>query len=264
MTRRRCSFARYPAFLAAILWVTDSQWSISPIQAALSLITVVVTVVIARRVVGPTAGLMAGVLVALDPLHFALSGSILTEGLASLLLISIVAAGVPVFLRTAERVQARYVFALGALIAVATMVRPTTYYLPAIVLVLLTVRFWRLPWRTMLLVLLAFLSPIVAVVGGWQVRNHYAVNSWQVAGAPAATLYCYHAAEVEGQATDQGTRATRQRLRCNPSGWDDLRNVCPSWWPCDARQPLAHGPGFDEMRDRGTAILRQHPVETAE
>src|SRR5205807_5221725 len=89
----------YPGLLAAILWVTDSQWSISPIQAALSVLPVLVTVFVGRRVIGATAAMLAGVLVALDPLQFALSGTILTETLATLTLITIVAAGVAVFVR---------------------------------------------------------------------------------------------------------------------------------------------------------------------
>jgi hypothetical protein len=65
----------YPAVLTAILWVTNSQWSLSPIQAALSVLPVLVTVFVGRRVIGPTAAMLAGAFVALDPLQFALSGS---------------------------------------------------------------------------------------------------------------------------------------------------------------------------------------------
>jgi hypothetical protein len=253
----------YPIFLAAILWLTNSVWSISPIQAALSVFTVVGVVVVGRRTIGPTAGLLAGVLVALDPLQFAASGTILTESLASLVVVGIAAAGAAVFIRPPENVQVRAVVALGALIAAATMVRPTTYYFPAVVVVLLVVRFRHLPRRSMLPLIMAFLLPIVVVAGGWVVRNHDAVNSWQVSGAQAAALYCWHGAAVEARATGEGIRAARERLQCEPGGFD-LAAVCPSWWACQARRPLADGPSWDEMGRRGTKILVQHPVQTAE
>jgi 4-amino-4-deoxy-L-arabinose transferase-like glycosyltransferase len=253
----------YPLFLAAILWVTDSQWSISPIQAASTLITVLLVVMIGRKVISPAAGLLAGIFVAVDPLQFALSGTILTESLTSLLVVGIAGAAIPVFVRQPERVQARHVVALAVLIAAATLVRPTTFYFPAVVVVLLVVRFWRVPRRSLLALGLAFLVPTVVIVGAWNVHNHERVRSWQISGSQALTIYCWHAAEVEARVSGVGVKEARRRLECSPGGWDDLASGCPSWWACDARQPLADGPSWDEMNRRGVRILREHPTQTA-
>ncbi len=91
------------------------------------------------------------------------------------------------------------------------MVRPTTYYFPPIVIVLLLCRFWRLGWQKVLVSLLAFVLPIVVVVGGWQLRNHDAVNSWQVSGSAAVTVYCYNAAAVEAKVTHRSVGVTRAK-----------------------------------------------------
>jgi 4-amino-4-deoxy-L-arabinose transferase-like glycosyltransferase len=254
----------YPAFLAAILWVTDSTWSISPIQAALSLLTILLVVFIGHRVISPAAGVVAGVLVALDPLQFASSGTILTESLFTLMLVGGIAAGIPVLLRPEQQVRPIHLAALGAVIAIATMVRPTTYYLPIVVLVLLAVRFWNLAWRSTLALLIAFALPIALVVGGWMVRNYDEVGSWQLSGSAAITLYCWHGAEVEARDSGVSMQEARKQLQCPPGGWDDLRTVCPSWWACDADQPLADGASWDEMGDRGIDILTDHPFLTAE
>jgi 4-amino-4-deoxy-L-arabinose transferase-like glycosyltransferase len=254
----------YPAFLAAILWVTDSRWSISAIQATLSVSAVLVTVFVGRRVIGPTAAMLAGVLVALDPLQFALSGTILTETLATLMLVSIVAFGVVVFVRRPEEVKVRHFFVLGASLAAATMVRPTTYYFPPIVVILLLWRFRRLGWRRLIVSLLAFVLPIVVVVGGWELRNHYAVDSWQLSGSAAVTIYCYNAAAVEAKVTGRSVHATRVELGCHPGGWDDLAASCPSWWGCNVPHRLANGRGFDEMNSRGFHIVTRHPFQSAE
>ena len=254
----------YPAVLAAILWLTNSQWAISPIQAALSLLTVVVTVLVGRRMIGPTAGLVAGVVVALDPLQFALSGTILTESLTSLVMIGLVAVGATVFARRPERVHPAFVFALGALIALATMFRPTTWFYPVVVLVLLAVRFRRRRPLAVLVLLLVFALPIVAVVGAWQVHNHYAVNSWQVSGSAGVTLYCYNAAAVQAKVTGRGIEGVRRELGCDRGGWQNLKTACPPFWNCNVAHPLANGPGFDEMSSKGLNILERHPVETTE
>ena len=140
----------YPMLLAAILWVTGSEWAISPIQAALSLGTVLLVVYVGRRIIGGNAGMLAGVLVALDPLQFAPSGTILTESLASFTLIGVVAAGIPVFVTRPTQVRLRSVAVLGVVIAAATLVRPTTFYFPVLVVLMLAVRFFRLPVRSLL------------------------------------------------------------------------------------------------------------------
>jgi 4-amino-4-deoxy-L-arabinose transferase-like glycosyltransferase len=252
----------YPAVLAAILWLTNSRWAISPIQAALSILTVVGTLVVVRRILGPAAGLVAALIVALDPLQFALSGTILTESLTSLMLVGVAAAGAVVFIRRPERVSMPWVAALGLLIAVATMFRPTMWFFPLVVLVLLAIHFRAVPPRALLTVLLVFALPIVAVVGGWQVRNHYAVHSWQVSGTAGIVMYCYNAAAVEAKVDGTSVPTARRKLGCAPNGFD-LAVVCPSFWACDAKHPLADGHGFDEMSSRGVHILTRHPVQTA-
>lgn len=252
----------YPSVLAAILWVTNSQWAISPIQAALSVLTVLVTLLVGRRLLGPTAGMIAALIVALDPLQFALSGTILTESLTSLLLIGIVAVGAIVFVRRPERVRVLSVVALGALVAIATMFRPTTWFFPVVVVVLLAIQFRRLPRRALVTVFLAFLLPIVAVVGGWQVRNHYAVHSWEVSGSAGVTLYCYNAASVNARVAGTTLATARRKLGCNADG-PNLQGVCPTFWDCTVKHPLANGPGYDEMSRKGLHIMVKHPVQTA-
>jgi 4-amino-4-deoxy-L-arabinose transferase-like glycosyltransferase len=254
----------YPAALAAVWWVTGSQWALSPIQAGLGIITIALVVLVGRRVAGTSVGLLAGVLVALDPLQFALSGTLLSEMLDGLLLAAVVAVAGLVFVRTPKHVRPVHLAALGLTIAAATMVRPTLWFFPVIAVGLVVWHFRSLPRRKLIGLVLAFILPIAVVVGGWEVRNHRAVGSWQLAGTAGVTLYCYNAAEVNAHATGVSLKASRRDLGCNPSGWDDLKKSCPSWWGCDVQHPLANGKGFDEMSHRGVRIMARHPVETAE
>jgi 4-amino-4-deoxy-L-arabinose transferase-like glycosyltransferase len=255
----------YPAFLAAIMWVTGSEWAISPIQAALSAVTVVTIVLVGRRLMGVAAGLVAGALVVLDPLQFMASGTILTEGITSLTIAAIAAVGVLVFaLRTPDDVHIGAVFGLGALVAVATMVRPTMWFYPAVLLVLLAIRFRSVPRRALVARLLVFLLPIVVVVGGWQYRNHSTVDSWQLSGATGLLLYCSNAAQIDARTTGTSMDATQQRLGCPESG-EDPDGACTSTtgWTCRVPDPDANGQGFDEWNRLGLEIMADHPVQTA-
>src|SRR5207244_3023625 len=159
--------------------------------------------------------------------------------------------GVFVFARRTDQVRPRVVAALGTVTAAAIMVRPAMYFFPIVALVFLALRFRNRPRRRLLALLSAFAMPIVIVAGGWQVRNHYAVNSWQIAGAGAVTIYCYDAAAVQAKVADNGMASARRQLGCNPTGWDNLAKACPTWWGCDVPHPLGRGKSFDEMNRRG-------------
>jgi len=253
----------YPAFLAAILWVTSSDWTISPIQAATSAVTVAAVVLVGWRLIGRTAGLVAGALLVLDPLQFMASGTILTEGVASIAVAAIAVVGLLVFgRRRARDVPMGAVLGLGALVALATMVRPTMWFYPAILLVLLGIRFRDVPRRALVTRLLAFLIPILLVVGGWQVRNHSAVDSWQLSGATGLLLYCSNGARIEARTTGATMRAVRQRLGCPTTG-EDPDGDCTSTegWTCRTPDPGASGQGFDEWNRRGLEIMADHPAQ---
>ena len=255
----------YPAFLVPILWLTDSEWAISPIQAVISLLGVVAIVWMGWRLVGLATGLIAGVLLLLDPLQFRASGTILTEGVATVTMVAIVAVGVLVFaVRRPREVPTPVVLGLGALVAAAAMVRPTMWFYPVMLLTLLAARFRRLGWRALLARLLAFALPIVVVLGGWQIRNHNAVGSWQLSGAPGLNLYCSNAAEIEARQAGISFEAARRQLGC-PTSFDNPEGICTSTVgsSCRIPDPDARGQGLDEWSRRGLAIMRDHPFQTA-
>jgi 4-amino-4-deoxy-L-arabinose transferase-like glycosyltransferase len=255
----------YPAFLAPILWITGSEWAISPIQAAFSAMTVAAVVLVGWRLLGRTAGLVAGALLVLDPLQFMASGTVLTEGIASVTIAAIAVVGLLVFgRRRARDVPVGALFGLGALVALATMVRPTMWFYPAVLLVLLGIRFRDVPRRALIIRLLAFMAPILLVVGGWQLRNHSEVDSWQLSGATGLLLYCSNGARIEARTTGATMLAARERLGC-PTEGEDPDGDCASTegWTCRIPDPAARGQGFDEWNRRGLQIMTDHPVQAA-
>jgi 4-amino-4-deoxy-L-arabinose transferase-like glycosyltransferase len=253
----------YPAFLAPILWLTDSEWAISPIQAALSLVAVATTVLVGWRLFGKTVALVAGAVVALDPLQFFAAGTVMTESLTTNILTAIVAVGAMVFaLRRPRDVPLVAVLALGVLVAVATMVRPTFWFYPAVLLALLAARFRGLRWRALVTRSLVFLLPIVVVVGGWQLRNHSAVDSRQVSGISDINLYCYNAAEVEANVAGISYDTARRRLGC-PTEYPNPNGLCTRTvgYGCWMPDPGADGQGFNEWGRKGLDIMFDHPAQ---
>ncbi len=254
----------YPVFLASILWLTDSEWAASVIQSILSLVAVVAVLWVGRRLVGVATALVAGVVVALDPLQFAAAGTLLTESVTAVVLAAMVAVGAVVFsLREPAQVPPVAVFALGGLAAVATMVRPTFWFYPGVVVVLLVARLRRLPRRTLVARLSVFLLPVVVVVGGWQLRNHARVGSWQVSAVPSITLYCDNAAQVEANLSGESLGSVLDRFGCPFRDRPDTDCERQAGWSCWVPDPGAPGQGFDEMGREARAILLDHPVQTA-
>jgi 4-amino-4-deoxy-L-arabinose transferase-like glycosyltransferase len=253
----------YPVFLASILWLTDSRWAISPIQAIVSLVAVAAVVWVGRRLIGPSAGLVAGAVVVLDPLQFVASGTLLSEGLAAVVMSATVAVAAVVFaLRSPAEVPPAAVFALGALAAAATMVRPSFWFYPAVIVILLAVRLRHLPRRTLVAQLLVFVVPIALVVGGWQLRNHERVGSWQVSAVPSINLYCDNAAEVTANVSGESVGSVMDRFGC--PGEEDLDTDCErqAGWACWVPDPDAPGQGFDDLGREARQILLDHPVQT--
>jgi hypothetical protein len=255
----------YPAFLGSILWLTDSEWALSVLQSIVSLVAVGAVVWALRRLIGMVPALVAGAVVAVDPLQFVASGTLLTESLAAVVLAAMVAVGAVVFaLRRPADVPPLAVFALGVLAAAATMVRPTYWLYPGVIVVLLVGRLRRLPRRALATQLVVFLLPIAAVVGGWQLRNHERVGSWQVSAAQSIVLYCDDAAQVEADLSGERLEAVEHRFGC-PFNKNDLDTDCErqAGWACWVPDPDAPGQGFDELGREGRQILLDHPVESA-
>jgi 4-amino-4-deoxy-L-arabinose transferase-like glycosyltransferase len=254
----------YPAFLAAILWLTDSEWAISLFQALVSLAAVAAVVWVGWRLVGLTAGLAAGLVVALDPLQFVASGTLLTESPTAVVLAATAAVGAVVFgVRSPAQLPAAALAALGVLTAVATMLRPTFWFYPAVIAALLVARLRRLSWRVVVAKLVLFLLPAAVIVGGWQLRNHARVDSWQVSAVPSINLYCDNAAEVEANLSGESLRSVMDRFGC--PGEEDLDTACDrqAGWACWVPDPDAPGQGFDELGREAREFLLDHPVQTA-
>ena len=234
----------YPVFIAAVYRVFgDTNTAVLLVQVALSAFTVLMVYLLAARIWSVPIGMLAALFTALEPLQNATTSTLLTECLSALLLILMVAVGWAAFTR--DRPQPALWALLGLVMAGATFVRPVTYYLPLLVVLLLLIRLVRNRDRRLdyVKVTAAFLVPLVALLGGWQLRNHERVDSWQFSGIEAKNVYLYRAAGVV--ARDSGIPFTKAEHELYTK-FGKLGNQ-------------SQGPYYDRMYRSGMHILTSHP-----
>jgi len=237
----------YPVFIAAVYGIFGQRnAAVLLVQVALSAVTILLAYLFAARVWSVPIGLLAALFTLLEPLQNATSSTLLTESLSALLLI--VVAGIGFTALTRDEPRPALWALLGLVIAEATLVRPVTYYLPLLVVVVLIVRrrLRRERWLDLVKIMVAFLVPLVVLVGGWQLRNHERVGSWQFSGIEAKNVYHYRAAGVIARASGVPFAEAQHELdkRFGPRGAE------------------SQGSYYDRMYRAGIRILKSHPADT--
>jgi 4-amino-4-deoxy-L-arabinose transferase-like glycosyltransferase len=159
----------YPAFLALVYTVFgESAAAVSLVQILVGVVTVALTFAIGRRLAGPEAGLAGALVFALDPVSLTFHEILMTEALFVFLVTAAAVAG----LRALSTSGAAAAAAVGFWIALATLVRPASYFLALPVALVLAGLLSRAPSARRLAVAAAVLAPVILLVGGWQLRNY--------------------------------------------------------------------------------------------
>jgi len=237
----------YPAFIAAVYGVFGkNNTAVLLVQVVLSALTIFLAYLLAARIWSPPIGLLAALFTLLEPLQNATSATLLTESLSALLLVGVAVIGFAAF--TSEAPDLMLYAWFGLAIAAATLVRPVAYYLPLVVLALLFIRHVarRARWLDLAKVTVAFLLPIVVLVGGWQFRNHERVGSWQFSGIEAKNVYHYRAAGVLARSSGITFAEAQHQLdkKFGPRGTE------------------SQGSYYGRMYRAGVHILSSHPGDT--
>ena len=236
----------YPLFIAAIFAMTGrSVLAVALVQSVVSVLVAVPMFLLARRLFNERVGVVAIVLLLLDPLLMYFGSLILTETLATLLIVSSTAL-VACLVHRGEASTVRWA-AVGVLLAAATHVRPGQYYLPLLVVVLLVWTGRRHGWgiRQTVPAAVGLLMPVLLLVGGWQVRNAEQVGSSRFSGIEAVNMMKYRAAGVVAEREGGDWREVRRELM-------DLYG--PEF------EGGSTGEYYDRMYEKGLELVLEDPV----
>ena len=255
----------YPAFLAAVFWVSDdSTTAVVVFQALLSSLSVLLAILLGRRLSGsPWVGLAAGVMLALEPLQTATAGYVATESLATVLVAFTAYAAVR-FAQSGLAWQWGLAFAAG--LVAATYVRPTTFYFVVVAAILLGLVALREPERRTAVLRAGAIAllPCVALLGAWNVRNHAEVGSWRFSGIEAVNTYWYRAADVvahrDGISYEDARRDLTAELRRDLGIGVELDD--DAYRHGEPPPELGHEQGayYDRASTNGVEILRSEPL----
>ena len=203
----------YPLFIAAVYAPAgQNRIVLCLVQMLVSLLTITMVYATGRRLAGETAGLVAGSVLALDPISIVASGLVLSETLFVVFVALILWSGVRLVSR--EEREGRDALALGLALAAAALVRPLGYYLalPMLLGVLTAKSFAGRPWRRQAAVGAAMLLPWVVLIGGWHARNFAVADTTEFSLIKNVDLLMYRAAGVVALRDGTTLEEAQQRL----------------------------------------------------
>lgn len=209
-------------------------------QVVLAGITLVATFAVGRRLGGQAAGVVALVIVALEPLSVLYTGLLMSETVFTALLMCSVWA----LLCAWRSASWRWILLAGFLLGLSVLIRPVALYLP-VVLVPVTVAVVSQSRGRKALMAAALLIGFCVPVGAWVVRNAEIAGGPMVSSVDSYNLLAYRAAGAvaaeTGVTMDEASRALTDQLRSRVR-------------PGDSEYAIAA-----VERDQALRIIRQHP-----
>lgn len=198
----------YPLFLA-LLFLISGSWVFSAFLQSLIIASIpILTYFLGEKVFNARVGIIAGFIVALDPLRHFFSALTLSDAPFTALLLAVF---VLFFyaLKDIER-PGRKMFIAGLVLGYAVLVRPIGQFL-AIFFIL----FWffqkRGEIRQNLKPVILFLIGFLVIVGAWSVRNQITFGTWQLASVSNYNV-AYYAELFEQERTGVSLTEQQQKL----------------------------------------------------
>lgn len=226
----------YPAFVGVIYALTTSNPDIVfAIQSLIGAGTVVLTWMLARRLFGPVTAVAAAAVVAVHPFAWQFEVRLFAESIVTPL-------GLIFFLVLLERpATAKRAIALGALIGLIVLLRPSALYLlpAALVAVVVTSGVRRGVAYTGLILLVT-----VGMVLPWTVRNHSVSGEWVPLSVQDAALY--------GVFNDDSANDPKYPWAWRFQTTRDKDVLEPA-------RPIPDARLREILRERATAYIREHP-----
>ena len=245
----------YPALIAAVYAIAGERpWLLAVVASLLAAGTGAIVYRLAAAMSGPTAGTAAVLLYCLEPSTFHYGTLVMTEVPFSFCL----ALALWFLYRAVENGRGLPAVGCGALLGIATMVRPILIYaiLPLAVTLAAVLLRARLGLRRASLSALACASAALLFIAPWQLRNWKATGDASISQIKNVNLYFFDAATVVAGLRHESVRTTQERF--------GLHEFASRFGFVDEPRPNDAGPPLivlaHSYRDRARSILLQHPV----
>lgn len=190
----------YPFFIASIYRIFGERvLPVIVIQILISIGTIFLTFKIGQLLWNSEKiALLSSLILSLDIVSFNYSQVLLTETSFTFLITASIVIGM--FLLNKKQINS-YALLYGLILALATLVRPISYYLifPCVVGFII---FWRIDhkkWKDILVVLSLIILPYTLIVGGWQMRNYLAVGSFEFSHVKHINLFLWRGSGIIAQ-----------------------------------------------------------------
>ncbi len=198
----------YPLFLALLFLITGS-WVFSAFLQSLIMASIpILTYFLGEKIFNARVGLVAGFIVALDPLRHFFSSLTLSDAPFTALLLAVF---VLFFYAIHDSVNpGRKMFMAGLVLGFAVLVRPIGQFLP-----IFFILFWfvqkRWEIRLNLKPAIIFLAGFLIVVGAWSIRNQVTFGTWEIASVSNYNI-AYYAELFEQERTGVSLNEQQEKL----------------------------------------------------
>ena len=240
----------YALFLLPGLWAGHLELVTLALQLPLAAATIWLVYDITLSWTGRRgAALGAALLAAIEPMSIVFTGLLMTETLFTFLF----TLSVQRLLRYLATESLAALVQTALLMAIATFVRPVSYYLPTILAALLVAHgLWRSDGRVRAAGCAAMFWVVsMAPLAAWQVRNYVQTGYSGFAAIADFNLYFFHGASV--LATERGQPMETVQTEMGISSRDRFERLHPELPPGD------QAARFHYMHAEGVRLILQHP-----
>ncbi len=257
----------YPLLIAAVFTLFGERpLLLSALGALFSTVTLLLLSRLTMRLFGGGEAVVAALLLSLDFGSFYCALDVLTDTTFTCLLLL----GLVLLVEAFEASSSILAGASGLAFAVATHVRPISFYLLPVLTAVLLVARWRHGGGRAVRFAGAFALPCILLVGGWVVRNGLRAGTWLFSPIARSELLFYRGAKVLSLATGASYPEVQERLGNRERWWREggaereeeifgSRSYA-ELYPKTSRLPLA------ELEARwghqALAIFRRYPAGT--
>ena len=238
----------YPFFIACVFFFFAHSYSWLILwQIVISLGTMVITYRMAVKLWNPSTAVVATLCLALDPVSWLHSQYVLTETLFTCIFTLAVWAGIAA-LRTTRFF---HIGLLSSLLALATLIRPLTYYIMIPVTIFFLLLWTSRPgwqWKRLLFGLIVLLLPWLIIIGAWHIRNYHIAGTTEFSTIQGVNLLFYRGADIVAQ---RDAISFQEAQRLLGYGQYAIRHPdTQTWSETQLNQRWKH---------EGLQLIRQHP-----